>query len=289
MLDQANGRAKEAETSRKHVEQQLDVLGSTAASSKQQQEKVMALQKQVRDLQAENARLNSNQTPPPRPSSSMARGRPSTISSIPVPKGKQPRSSSLAPETTTRRLEDDLRATRVALASTETALRTAESKLSHATDGLLKAENEKFALEKRFATERAELQSALEEAQDELRFARQTVDTGVSREEYERALRAEDVVCAELAAMKEQNRELQSKLQRKTDQLAAAQERLDELQFQDLPAPRFSEDIEVVLEDARNEAARAKEELVLFKTNFKVRPFPALTACHRRDSDIFLV
>jgi hypothetical protein len=57
--------------------------------------------------------------------------------------------------------------------------------LSHKTNGLLKAENEKFALEKRFAAaERAELQSALEEAQDELRFACQTVDPGVSREVY---------------------------------------------------------------------------------------------------------
>jgi len=204
----------------------------------------------------------------------MARGRPSTASSIPIPKGKQSRASSLTPELNTRRLEDDLRATRATLASTESALRTTESKLTNTADGLLKAENEKFALEKRFAAERAELQFALEEAQDELRFARQTVDTGVSREEYERALKAEDAVRTEIAAIEQRNRELESKLQRKTDQLASAQERMDELQFQDPLIPRFSDDIEEALEEARNEAARAKEELVLFKANVKVRPFP---------------
>jgi len=171
--------------SRKYLEQQLDTLSSTAASNSQQKDVCVALQRQVRDLQAEIARLHSNQ-PPPRPHSSMTRGRPSPASSIPVPKGKQPRSSSLTLETSTRRLEDDLRATRASLASTESALRTAQSKLSNKADDLLKAENERFALERRFAAERAELQSALEEAQDELKFARQTVDTGVSREEYGR-------------------------------------------------------------------------------------------------------
>lgn len=267
-MDQANTRAKEAEISRKYLEQQLDALSSTAASNRQQQEVNVALQKQVRELQAEIARLNSILPPPPlRPHSSMARGRPSTTSSIPVPKGRQPRSSSLTPETNTRRLEDDLRAARASLASTESALRTAELKLSHKTDGLLKAENEKFALEKRFAAERAELQSALEEAQDDLKFARETVDTGISREEYERALRAEDAVRAELVSMTARNQEMEGRLQRKTDQLAAAQERLDELQFQD---PR----IEEALQEARDEAERAKKELALFNTNAKVGLFP---------------
>ena len=265
-MDQANTRAKEAALSRKHLEQQLDALSSTAASNSQQQEVSVALQKQVRELQAEIARLNSILPPPVRPHSSMARGRPSTTSSIPVPKGRKPRSSSLTPETSTRRLEDELRATRASLASTESALRTAESKLSQKTNGLLKAENEKFALEKRFAAERAELQSALEEAQDDLKFARQTVDTGISREEYERALRAEDVVRAELVSMTARNQEIEGRLQRKTDQLAAAQKRLDELQFQDPP-------IEEALQEARNEAERAKKELALFNTNIKVRLF----------------
>jgi chromosome segregation ATPase len=206
----------------------------------------------------------------------MARGRPSPASSIPVAKGRQPRASSLTPETNSRRFEDDLRATRATLASTESALQTAESKMGHMADDLLKAQNEKFALEKRFEAECAELRSALEEAQDELRFARQPVDTGVSREEYERALRAEDVVRAELAALQERNRELEGKLQRKTDQLAVAQVRLDELQFQE---PPFSEDVEEALQEARNEAARAKEELVLFKANVKACPVPLSCYC----------
>jgi len=253
--------------SRKHLEQQFDALSSTADSKRQQQEECVALQKQVRDLRAENARLNSNLPPPSRPHSSMARGRPSTASSIPIPKGKQPRASSLTTEVNTRRLEDDLRATRASLASTESALRTAESKLSQKTDSLLKAENEKFALEKRFAAERAELQSALEEAQDDLRFARQTVDPGVSREEHERVLRAEDAVRKELVSMTVRNSELGGKLQRKIDQLAAAQKRLDELQFQDPP-------IEEALQEARNEASRAKEKLAFFSANVEVRLFP---------------
>jgi chromosome segregation ATPase len=211
----------------------------------------------------------------------MARGRPSTASSIPVPKGKQPRSSSLNPEINARRLEDDLRTTRASLASTESALRAAEEKLSHKTNGLLKAENEKFALEKRFAAERAELHSALEEAQDELRFARQTVDPGVTREEYEGALSAGDAVRAELVSMTVRNRELEGKLQRKTDQLAAAQERLEELQFQDPHPP-----IEQALQDARNEAAHAKEELALFSANVKVCVF---SRSYCRNSDVILV
>ena len=261
-----------------------------ATSNTQQKEKFVALQKHLRDLQAENARLSSNQTPPPppRPHSSMARGRPSAASSIPVPKGKQPRSSSLTPETNTRRLEDDLRSTRATLASTKSALQTAQSKVSHMSDNLLKTENDKFALEKRFAAERAELKSALEEAQDELRFARQTVDTGVSRDEYERALRVEEVAHAELATMKERNRELESKLQRKAIQLASAQEQLDELRFQAPPMPRCPEDIEEALQEARNEAARAKEELMSFKANVKVRLSLVLTTLNRRDSDVFL-
>lgn len=246
----------------------------------------MTLQKQVRDLQAENARLHSNQTPPPRPASSMARGRPSTVSSIPLPKGKKPRSSSLAPETNTRRLEDELRTTRATLASTEYALRTAESKLSCASDNLLKADNEKFALERRSAAERAELQSALEEAQTELKFARQTMESPFGREECERALRAEDAVRAELVAMKERNRELEGKLHRKTDQLATAQERLDELQFQD---PSVPDDIKDALQEARDQAARANEELVLFKTNVKVCPSPVLTTFHCKGSEVFWI
>ena len=275
-LDQANARAKQAETSRKHIEQQqLDALSSTAASNKQLQDQYTALQKQFRDLQAENVRLHSNQAPP-RPASSMARGRPSTASSIPVPKGKQSRASSLTPEINTRRLEDDLRATRATLASTESALQTVQSKLNHVTDGLLKAENDKFALERRFMAQRAELQSALEEVQDELRFSHQTVDTGISREEYERALKAEDAIRAEMTVIEERNRELESKLQRKTDQLASAQGRLDQLQFQDPPIP----DVEEALEEARSEAARVKGELVLFKANVKVSPYPLPTILH---------
>lgn len=276
-LDHANARAKQAETSRKHVEQQqLEALEALNASNIQQKDERAALQKQVRDLLAENARLHSNQTPLPplRPASSMARGRPSTASSIPVPKRKQARASSLTSEINTRRLEDDLRATRATLASTESALQAAESKLNRTTDGLLKAENVKFALEKRFAAEHAELQSALEEAKDELRFSRQTVDTGFSREEYERALKAEDAIRSEMAAIEERNRELERKLQRKTDQLASAQEQLDQLQFQDPPVLPFSEDVEEALEEARNETARVTGELVLLKANVKVRPFP---------------
>jgi hypothetical protein len=156
-------------------------------------------------------------------------------------------------------------------------------------DDLLKAENEKFALEKRFAAERADLQSALVEAQDELRFARQTVDTGVSREEYERALRAEDAACVDLVSMAARNRELEGKLRRKTDQLAAAQERLDDLQFQDPLVPHFSEGIEGALQEVKDEAARAKEELALFKANVKVCLFPHFYCFNHRNPDVLLV
>ena len=130
------------------------------------------------------------------------------------------------------------------------------------------------------AAERAELQSALEEAQDELKFAHQTVGTGVNREEYERALRAEDAVRAELVSMTARNREIEGRPHRKTDQLAVAQERLDELQFQDLPTQE-------ALQEAGNEAARTKEELTLFNANLKVCLFPRSCCCN--DPNAFFV
>lgn len=210
-----------------------------------QRSKVLDLEKTIRGLQTENARLSNLSE---RPSS--------RTSSIPVSKTRRP-SESKSP-----RLEEDLRICRAELAEEKAKGKRMETKMRKAEADAIQLQNEKSADAKKAQAQVNELRAALQEAKEDadlLRLEmRSSPRNNVDTAEVERLTRDRASALEQLETTKQDKTELEKRLARKTAQCESLQEKLDNCFY-------ATGD-----EDLRQELAAAKEELATLKENMEV-------------------
>lgn len=191
---------------------------------------------------------------------------PSRTSSIPVSKNRRPRSSS---ESKALYVEEDLRTCRAELVEAQKKCKAMETKMRKAEADSINLLNEKTAEERKAKSIIEELQSALQEAKDEINALRSEArlkghhkaDTG----EQERLRRERTGALEQLETLKVDKQDLERKLSRKTAQCETLQEKLDNLMFSS-----DNEDLRLELATAKLEATRAKDQLALFKEKVQV-------------------
>jgi len=165
----------------------------------------------------------------------------------------RPRSSSLSNFNVTT-LEQDLVEAQTSLATKDAELRTIHQKLSQVQKDLIKVDNEKLAMERKFKAEVEELQAFLGEKEDELAYLKeQQGDTG--REEE--LLRRIDEDGAKIEALEmmlrgaEDSQQLKEKLQRVEGQVWQERKHLAELEERQIELIREKEEALDELEEAR--------------------------------------
>lgn len=231
----------------------MNDLSARQAAGDQRSNKILDLEKKVRALQAENARLSNI---PERPAS--------RTSSIPVPKPRRP-SDSKSP-----RLEEDLRTCRAELAEEKAKVKRIEAKMKKAEADAMQLQNEKTADARKSKDRIGELQASLQEAKEEVDLLRLEIQANNRRSDSSAAIqkleRDRESALEQLKTAKEDKAELEKRLARRNAQCEALQEKLDDCLY-----PPDNEALQQELADAKEEASRAKEELRLFKENAEVR------------------
>ncbi|KAJ3517877.1 hypothetical protein NLJ89_g226 [Agrocybe chaxingu] len=155
-----------------------------ARGDKLEREKSMA-EARIRELEA-NLRTVSQSTPTTTPGRRAAAIR--------------PRSSSLSNFRITT-LEQDLSEARSLLAKREAEFQAVAHKLTVAQNDLIRADNERAAGERRWTAQLEELQSSMEEKENELEYLRQQAGDGRREEELLRRIEEDDAKIAALESM----------------------------------------------------------------------------------------
>jgi chromosome segregation ATPase len=211
-------------------------------------------------LQAENAALS---TPAERP--------PSRTSSIPVPKSKRPRSSS---ENRPPRFEEDLKTCRTELVETKEKLKKAEARARQTDETAIRLENEKTAISRKAQAAKAEFESSLQEAKDEIEILQLEIQStsrkGASSTDFNELSKAYAGSKEQLESAIADKADLERRLARKTAQCETLQEKLDGCMF---PASD-DEALRQELADAQEEASRSKRQLAAVKKEMEVCRFP---------------
>jgi hypothetical protein len=144
-----------------------------------------------------------------------------------------------------------------------------ETKMRKAEADAMQLQNEKTADAKKAQAQMSELRAALQEAKDEadlLRLEmRSTSHNNVDTAEVERLTRDRAGALEQLEATKQDKTELEKRLARKTAQCESLQEKLDNCFY-----ATGDEDLRQELAAAKEEASRAKEELVTLKESMEV-------------------
>ncbi|TDL26365.1 hypothetical protein BD410DRAFT_783402 [Rickenella mellea] len=175
----------EAATS-KELQAIVDKLSNSENGSRAEQSKLIEenskLQSRVRQLESEVRRLAF--VPP--------------VSAIPKPSAR-PRTSSLTNLRVTT-LERDLAQLRISSEKSESELQVTKAKLTKAQDEVIRAENENVALKKRMESKIRDIQSSLEEREEELAFLRSQGDFAAREQELLERLEMEESRIVELEA-----------------------------------------------------------------------------------------
>lgn len=253
-LDLANKRLKDADSEKRDLEHRLEHAAIDVHQS--QESRVKTLQSQVTNLKRENARLAESVSGP-------------STSSIPVPKQRQPRSSSVNGIRPSQ-LEGELRECQASLAKAEAQCKQAEERRRKAQDQADLMINEKIALERRTKSAKEELESKLQDALDELEGLRsggwnnhEGTQSG-NTADYERTVKENASLKEQLTSLRQDKDTLQRNLKRKTDQLSNLQDRLDELEYQN------DDDLRKELVAAQADAKQARFELETYQMKSKV-------------------
>ncbi|KAF8167355.1 hypothetical protein B0H34DRAFT_739969 [Crassisporium funariophilum] len=175
----------------------------------------------------------------------------------------RPRSSSLS-NFRIISLEQDLVETRSSLAKKETELQAVNQKLSQVQNDLIKADNEKLASERKMKTQMADLQSSLEEKDEELAYLREQQGDSGREEELLKRIEEDEAKIDALEIMlrgTEDVKHLREKLRRVESQLKEEQHRLAEQEESHIGFIREKEDALDELEDARQIIDRLAKQL----------------------------
>lgn len=208
------------------MEGTLERISNTSDEHKAHSEK---LEREKSILEARVREFESNLRDITRPTATTTPGR-RAIS--------RPRSSSLSNFRITT-LEQDLLEVRGSLEKKENDLQTASQKLAQVSQDLIKADNDKSAIERQLGTQITKLEASLEEKEEELVYLRQQQGEGSREDELLKRIEEDDAKIAALELilreedgtreLKERLREMDNKLKEEQRRGAEAQERCKEL------------------------------------------------------------
>jgi uncharacterized coiled-coil protein SlyX len=215
--------------------------------AKLEREKAM-LEIRVRELEA-NLREVAQPTPTTTPArrAAAARGRSSSLSNFRI---------------TT--LEQDLVEARASLAKKSTDLNALSQKLSQVQEDLIKVDNEKVAMERKWSSQVQELQASLEEKEEELGYLREQEGDGSREEALLRRIEEDDAKIAALELMlrgAEDSQHLKERTQRLEAQLKEERRRLASSEENQIELVREKEATLDELQECRREQYRLTKEL----------------------------
>ncbi|KAG8829353.1 hypothetical protein FRC17_006717 [Serendipita sp. 399] len=253
-VETARNRCNQAEQGQRRLEQQLVDI-SSRQNEGNERNRVETLERRVQALQLENARLASV---PERP--------PSRTSSIPVPKGRRPRSSS---ENRSPKLEEELQVCKVQLTEEKAKAKKLEMRARKAEEDVIRLENEKTAEAHKHTKRLERVTSALEESKEEIEALRLQLHSGSSQtkdqSQYDALSKQKASLEEQLQTLKEDRLELEKKLARKTTQCERLQEKLDECFFPSSTEGDLRQEIEILrkeLESLRRSDKSSRRESV---------------------------
>ncbi|CAG8602275.1 7130_t:CDS:2, partial [Acaulospora colombiana] len=249
-LQSASDSCKRKDLEHRQLQHQLEDM-SSKHNDVDQRNKMSSLERRVQALQLENARLSGLVERPI-----------SRNSSIPVPKGRQPRASS---EVRSSHLEDEIKSYRVELAEEKSKVKRAEAKMRKAEADATQYLNEKIAGERKAQQRIDELESELQEARDQLSslpiLSQPDRENSVDIAQYEKVLKDYRSAEEQLQAAKVDNIDLTNRLNRKSAQCETLQEKLDEYMYSAPDVESLSQELAI----AKKEASDALKELALLK------------------------
>lgn len=175
----------------------------------------------------------------------------------------RPRSSSLSSFKVTT-LEQDLVEARTCLATKDTELRTVHQRLTQVQNNLIRVDNEKLAMERKFKGEVGELQALLEEKEEELTYLKKQQGDAGREEELLRRIDEDDAKIEALEMMlrgAEDPKQLKEKLQRVEDEVWKGRKCLAELEERQIELIREKEEALDELEEARRDIVGLEKRL----------------------------
>ncbi|KAH9486241.1 hypothetical protein JR316_0000305 [Psilocybe cubensis] len=222
----AQEKTKSSHLELRQMESTLERISNTSDDHKGRSEK---LEREKTILESRVKELESNLRNVTQPNATATPGR-RTIS--------RARSSSLSNFRITT-LEQDLLDVRDSLAKKECHLQTVSQKLAQASQDLMKADNEKSAIEKQLGSQINTLKALVEEKEEELEYMRQQQGEGSREDELLKRIEEDDARIAALELMlreeegarelKERLRKMENALKEEQQRGADAQERCKEL------------------------------------------------------------
>lgn len=184
----------------------------------------------------------------------------------------RPRSSSLSDFRITT-LEQDLLEVRGTLAKKETDFQMANQKLAQVQKDLIKADNERAALERRWNEEVSTLKSSLEEKDEELVFLREQQGDGSREEELLRRIEEDDAKIAALELMvreEEDSRELKERLRNVETRLKEECRQRNEVKEQCMVLTREKREALHELEETRQQLDYMKARENMLKEKYVI-------------------
>ncbi|PVF98225.1 hypothetical protein CPB86DRAFT_384551 [Serendipita vermifera] len=256
-LQSASDSCRLKDLEHRQLQRQLEDM-SSRHNDVDQRNKISSLERKVQALQLENARLSGQVERPV-----------SRNSSIPVPKGRQPRPSS---DVRSSHLEDEIKTCRVELAEERSKVKRAEAKMRKAEADATQYLNEKIAAERKAQQQIEELENRLQEANDQLSslptLSQPDRENNVDVARYEKVLKDYRGVEEQLQAAKADNIDLTNRLNRKSAQCETLQEKLDECLYSAPDVESLSQELAI----AKKEASDALKELAFLKESKRDNP-----------------
>ncbi|KAF7303172.1 hypothetical protein MKEN_01280900 [Mycena kentingensis (nom. inval.)] len=217
---------------------------STTRTSKLEKEK-STLEARVRELEGNLRELSS-----PAPSTTATPSRSRAAS--------RRRSSSVS-DTRVAALEQDLRDTRASLAQKDAELQTASTKLSQTQTDLVRAENEKVATDKRQQAQIRELQSTLQEKEEDLELLRQQQPDGSREDELLKRIDEDEAKIAALQRLSAEAPKLKERVRQLEQQLLVESEHVMEMDRRNIELVREKEEALDEADDARAQVTQLTE------------------------------
>ncbi|KAL1739162.1 hypothetical protein HDZ31DRAFT_77793, partial [Schizophyllum fasciatum] len=253
--------ARELQTALDTLSCRTDVHNARTAKLENE---LKAAQARVKALEGDLRHLSSAPPPPPvTPGRKAARPPPPPPPVTPGRKAARPRSSSLTSFRITT-LEQQLEEASSALESRDSELRVMADKLVKAEADLNKSDNERIAVSQRLQLELLELQSKLDDQQDELEFLRSQQGDSRREEELLKRIDEDDAKIATLEMLvgdSHQMPKLKEQLRNLERKLRAEEERNMDCEGRNIELVREKEEALDELDDIRERISTLEAEM----------------------------
>jgi chromosome segregation ATPase len=251
-LQSALDRYRSQELETRSLENHLDAISRQSdeynAQTRALQQEKDSLKQRVQELEREREASNETQSFAPRRKSGIpTRNRSSSVSNA----------ATIGAGT----LESELNGVKLALQQKMAEAQEKDHKLSSMQSQLILLGNEKVALEKRSSSQLSDLQSKVDDLQEEVEFLRATQDDGSREEELLKRIEEDDAKIEALEMLirnSSDTKKVEAELRAARDQLKEEAQKLDDCEFRNIELINEKEEIQEEFDMTQKEVTLLK-------------------------------